>query len=79
MTQDVVPIHQSGILIFHEKSVFFSFQSPKPTNQPTNFSNFLRIPRNRQDKLVPSRFFKMVDKPHIVVRSVYRLNSALNQ
>ena len=26
-------IHQSGIFIFREKSVFFSFQSPKPTNQ----------------------------------------------
>ena len=25
-------IHQSGVLIFREKSVFFRFQSPKPTN-----------------------------------------------
>ena len=25
-------IHQSGVLIFREKSVLFSFQSPKPTN-----------------------------------------------
>ena len=24
--------NQSGVLIFHEKSVFFSFQAPKQTN-----------------------------------------------
>ena len=47
-TIDFRLIHQSWVLIFCEKSVFFSFQSPKPTT----FS------RNRQDKLRPRRFFE---------------------
>ena len=32
-TIDFRLIHQSWVLIFCEKSVFFSFQPPKPTNQ----------------------------------------------
>ena len=29
----LIRVYQSGVLIFREKSVFFSFQSPKPTNK----------------------------------------------
>ena len=52
-------IHQSKVLIFREKSVFFSFQSPKPTNE-LNFSNFPRIPEISRINLVPGAFLKMV-------------------
>ena len=51
---------KSGVLIFCEKSVFFSFQSPKPANFPA-------YSRNMQDKLGPRRFLKTVDKPRIDV------------
>ena len=44
-------IHQSGVLIYSENSVFFSFQSPKPTNQISLISKY------RQDKLGLRRFF----------------------
>ena len=47
-------IHQSGVLIFREKSGFFSFQSP---NQPIRFSlHFPAYSRNRQNKLGCRRF-----------------------
>ena len=52
-------IHQSKVLIFREKSVFFSFQSLKPTNE-LNFSNFPRIPEIGRINLVPGAFLKMV-------------------
>ena len=38
--KEINSIHQSGVLIFCDKSVFFSSQSPKLTN----FTNLLRIP-----------------------------------
>ena len=48
-----VYIHQSGVLIFLEKSVFTSFQYPKLTNQIPLISHVL----------------KMVEKPQIGVYS----------
>ena len=38
-----------------EKSVLFSFQSPKPTNQLFQFPTY---PKNRKNKLGPRRFFE---------------------
>ena len=46
-------------MIFLEKSVFFSFQSPKPTNKISLISRVF------QDKLGPMRFFKDGRKPRI--------------
>ena len=54
---------KSGILIFCDLSVFFSFQSPKETNQITQ--NFLQASRIGQDELDPRRL--MVDKLQIGV------------
>ena len=56
----LIIIHQSGVLIFREKSVFFSFQSPKPTNFP-------RIPKFGRINQVRGAYLKMVDKPRIGV------------
>ena len=62
---DTTLIHQSGVLIFCEKSVFFSFQSI--LKQLIRFLKFPAYSRNRQDKLGLRRFLKMIDKPWIGV------------
>ena len=64
-------IHQSRVLIFCEKSVFFS---PNLLNNQSDFLKFLWRHDFVQDKLDPRRSLKMVDKTMaccIIIESTY--------